>query len=58
MNNTFSKTIGKNISKNQILIIVAVVMIIIVLIPTLSFKKEPTEIVPSESKEKTNNEEK
>ena len=58
MNNTFSKTIGKNISKNQILIIVAIIMIVIVLIPTLSFKKEPTGIVASESKEKTNNEEK
>ena len=58
VNNTFSKTIGKNISKNQILIIVAIIMIVIVLIPTLSFKKEPSGIVASESKEKTSNEEK
>ena len=52
MNKTFSKTIGKNISKNQILIIVAIVMIVIVLIPMISFKKEPTGIVPSKEEMK------
>lgn len=50
-NNTFSNTIGKNISKNQILIIVAVVMIVLVLIPTLSFKKEPAGIVVPKEEE-------
>ena len=58
VNKTFSKTIGKNISKIQILIIVAIIMIVIVLIPTLSFKKEPSGIIASESKEKTDSEEK
>jgi len=50
LNKTFSGTLGKNISKNQILIIVAVVMILLVVIPMFSFKKGERELITYKSK--------
>jgi len=50
LNKTFSGTLGKNISKNQILIIVAVVMILLVVIPMFSFKKGERELIISKPK--------